>query len=40
VNLVVARDHDVVEVDIDGDAGNAGVVHGCSSRRVALMRIS
>jgi hypothetical protein len=35
VNLVVARDHDVVEVDVDGDTGVARVVHDCPSRRDA-----
>src|SRR4051794_32674576 len=47
VDLVVARDHDVVEVDVDGDAGDAEFAHdgpsgavpgGASIRRPTLAR--
>ena len=33
VHLVVPRNYDVVEVDVDGHTGDARVVHSCSSRR-------
>ena len=36
VDLVVARDHDVVEVDVDGDTGDARIGHARSSRQGRL----
>ena len=38
VHLVVPRNHDVVEVEVDRDAGGTGVRHGLSVRRAGCGR--